>query len=156
MKIFLKVLLLIWAVLISHSTISQNPERFPALRERIINVKFDEICRRLELSGSQADKLRPVFRSFEKEKAALMLNNSNGELALPDSSLTEQQQDKIYLERLGKAKKMIELRETYYPKFRTVLTPRQVIHFNRLEMELNKRMLQQMRKRMNERNQFRE
>lgn len=138
------------------NTFSQNPERFPALRERIINVKFDEICRRLELSGSQADKLRPVFRSFEKEKAALMLNNRTGELAFPDSSLTEIKQDELYLERLGKAKKMIELRETYYPKFRTVLTPRQVVQFNRLEMELNKRMLQQMRKRLNEKSHFRE
>ena len=152
MKTFLKVLILIWVVLISHSTFSQNSDRFPAMRERIINAKFDEICRRMELEISKAEQLRPVYRSFEREKGALMLNNRAGEFAFPDSSLTEKQQDEFYLKSLEKAKKLVELRETYYPKFRTVLTPKQVVQFNRIEMEVNRRMMQQLKKRMNERN----
>ncbi|EFK96421.1 secreted protein, partial [sediment metagenome] len=62
MKKFLKVLIILGIVLISHSTFSQNPERFPAVRERIINAKFDEICRRMELENSKAEELRPVYR----------------------------------------------------------------------------------------------
>ena len=152
MKTFLKVLIVLGTVLNSHSTFSQNPERFRAVRERIINAKFDEICRRMELEISKAEQLRPVYRSFEKEKAELMLNNRAGEFAFPDSSLTEKQQDEFYLKSLGKAKKLVELRETWYPKFRTVLTPKQVVQFNRIEMEVNRRMMQQLKKRMNKRN----
>jgi len=151
MKTFLKILLLIWAVLISHITFSQNPDRLPPMRERILNAKFDEICRRMEIERAKAEQLRPVYRSFEREKASLMLNNSAGEFAFPDSSLTEKQQDELYLKSLEKAKKLVELRETYYPKFRTVLTPKQVVQFNRIEMEVNRRMMQQLKKRMNER-----
>lgn len=153
MKTFLKGIIILCVALISQNISAQNPER--GLRERILNAKFDEICRRMELKTSEADKLRPVFKSFEKEKAALMLNDRGDEFAMPDSSLTEQQQDEIYLRRLEKAKKLVELRENYYPKFRTALTPKQVVQFNRVEMEVNRRMLLQMRKRINERNQLR-
>lgn len=153
MKTFLKGIIILCVALISQNISAQNPDR--GLRERILNAKFDEICRRMELKTSEADKLRPVFKSFEKEKAALMLNDRGDEFAMPDSSLTEQQQDEIYLRRLEKAKKLVELRENYYPKFRTALTPKQVVQFNRVEMEVNRRMLLQMRKRINERNQLR-
>jgi hypothetical protein len=152
MKTFLKVLILIWAVLIAHSAFSQKPDRLPQMRERIINAKFDEICRRMELESSKAEQLRPVFRNFEREKGAMLLNNRVGEFALPDSSLTEKQQDEFYLKSLEKAKKLVELRETWYPKFRTVLTPKQVVQFNRIEMEVNRKMMQHLKKRMNERN----
>ena len=154
MKTFMKALLIIIGTLfISQSIFSQNPDRLPPIRERILNAKFNEICRRMELEISKAEQLRPVYRSFEREKAALMLDNRAGEFAFPDSSLTEKQQDEFYLQSLDKAKKLVELRETYYPKFRTVLTPKQVVQFNRIEMEVNHRMMQQLRKRMNERNQ---
>jgi hypothetical protein len=151
MKTFLKVYVVLFFGFISLNTFSQNAERFPAVRERIINAKFDEICRRMELEKSKAEQLMPVYRNFEREKGALLLNNRAGEFAFPDSSLTEKQQDEFYLKSLDKAKKLVELRETYYPKFRTVLTPKQVIQFNRIEMEVNRRMMQQLKKRMNER-----
>ncbi len=153
MKTFLKALIIMGTLFISHSTFSQNSDRLPPMRERILNAKFDEICRRMELEISKAEQLRPVYRSFEREKGALMLNNRPGEFAFPDSILTKRQQDEFYLQSLEKAKKLVELRETYYPKFRTVLTPKQVVQFNRIEMEVNHRMMQQLRKRMNERNQ---
>jgi hypothetical protein len=152
MKTFLKVYVVLFFGFISLNTFSQNAERFPAVRERILNAKFDEICRRMELEKSKAEQLRPVYRSFEMEKGALLLNNRNGEFAFPDSSLTEEKQDEFYLQSLEKAKKLVELRETYYPKFRTFLTPKQVVQFNRIEMEVNRRMMQQLKKRMNERN----
>jgi hypothetical protein len=151
MKTFLKVYVVLFFGFISLNTFSQNAERFPAVRERIINAKFDEICRRMELEKSKAEQLMPVYRNFEREKGALLLNNRAGEFAFPDSSLTEKQQDEFYLKSLDKAKKLVELRETYYPKFRKVLTPKQVIQFNRIEMEVNRRMMQQLKKRMNER-----
>jgi hypothetical protein len=151
MKTFVKIFLAIYIGLLSLNSFSQNPDRLPPMRERIINAKFDEICRRMELEKSKAELLRPVYRSFEREKGALMLNNRAGEFAFPDSSLTEEQQDEFYLKSLDKAKKLVELREAYYPKFREVLTPKQVVQFNRIEMEVNRRMMQQLKKRMNER-----
>ncbi len=151
MKTYLKVFVPLLFGLISMNTFSQHPDRLLPMRERIFNAKFEEICRRMELEKSKAEQLRPVYRSFEREKGALMLNNRAGEFALPDSSLTEEMQDEFYSQSLEKARKLVELRETYYPKFRTVLTPKQVVQFNRIEMEVNRRMMQQLRKRMNER-----
>lgn len=150
MKTFTLIVFVLSMILNAENTLAQKPDR--PIRERIINAKFDEICRRMELESSKADQLRPVFRSFEKEKTALLLNNYEERIAFPDSTLSEQQQDELYLKSLQKAKKLVELREVYYPKFRTVLTPRQIVQFNRIEMELNKRMMQQLKKRMNDRN----
>jgi len=138
-------------IFIAENVLAQKQGRLLPMRERIINAKFDEICRRLELESQKSEQLQPVYRNFEMEKTALLLNNREERIAFPDSTLTEQQQDELYLKSLQKAKKLVELRETYYPKFRTVLTPRQVVQFNRIEMELNKRMMQQLKKRMNER-----
>lgn len=149
MKTFILIMSVFYLILNAENSLAQKPDR--PIRERIINVKFDEICRRMDLENSKADQLRPVYRSFEHEKAALFLNSHEGRIAFTDSMLTEQQQDELYLKNLEKAKKLVELREAYYPKFRTVLTPRQVVQFNRIEMELNKRMMQQLKKRMNER-----
>ena len=151
MKTFIALMSVFCMILLAEYTFAQKPER--PMRERITNAKFDEICRRLELESAKADQLRPVYRSFEKEKASLLLNNHEGRMAFPDSTLTEKQQDEFYLKSLEKAKMLVELREAYYPKFRTVLTPRQVVQFNRIEMEVNKRMMQQLKKRMNERKQ---
>jgi hypothetical protein len=83
MKTFLKVYVVLFFGFISLNTFSQNAERFPAVRERILNAKFDEICRRMELEKSKAEQLRPVYRSFEREKGALLLNNRAGEFAFP-------------------------------------------------------------------------
>ncbi len=122
----------------------------PAFRERFLNARFHEICTRMQLSPDKAEKLKPVYFRYEKEKAAVFVESGRRFNREERRNLTVEQEEEQYLARLEKAKKLIEIREKYYPGFRTVLSPKEIVQFNRIEMELNRKMVQQIRKRLNE------
>lgn len=148
MKTTLKALFLIAILLVPVLMDAQNQR--PVFRERLLNARFDEISTRMELEPAKAEKLKPIYFRYEKEKASVFIDG--GERINPQErrNLTVEQEEKLYLMRLEKAKKIIEIREKYFPEFRTVLTPKEIVQFNSIEMELNRKMLQQIRKRLNE------
>lgn len=147
MKVWLKTLTLLVTFLLPILLSAQN-QRFPAMRERILNARYNEICIRMKLSREVAEQLRPVFIRYEKEKAGLFVKLHQQRVPA-DSTMTDKQAEEKYLAQLSEAKKLIEIREKYYPEFRAVLSPKQVVHFHRVEMEVNRKMMQQIRKRMN-------
>ncbi len=104
----------------------------------------------MQLSPEKADKLKPVYFRYEKEKTSVLIGGDDRIGREERQNLTVEQEDKLYMARLEKAKRMIEIREKYYPEFRTVLSPKEIVQFNRIEMELNRKMMQQIRKRLNE------
>lgn len=129
--------------------IAQN-QRHPAFRERLLNARFNEISTRMQLEPARAEKLKPVFMRYEKEKASVSVVENELQRRKERGNLTEEQEEELYISRLERAKKLIEIREKYYPEFRTVLSLKEVVQFHHLEMELNRRMMQQIRKRLNE------
>ena len=133
-------------------TNAQNQGRLPGIRERLLNAKFNEICQQMKLGKVQTEQLRPVYMRYEREKSRLISNDRPAQPAvISDSTLTDQQVEKTYLNRLENVKKIAELREKSYPEFRKVLSPRQVVQFQRIEMEINRKMMQTLRKRLNNR-----
>ncbi len=148
MKATIKIWFLTGILLFPVFLIAQNQR--PAFRERLLNARFNEISTRLELEPARAEKLKPIYFRYEREKASVFIDG--GERISPEErrNLTVEQEEKLYLMRLEKAKKLIEIREKYFPEFRTVLSPKEIVQFNRIEMEINRKMVQQIRKRLNE------
>jgi len=130
---------------------AQPGGRFSKLRDRVSNARYSEIARRLQLDFSDAEKLRPVYLAYEQEKALILNGQKLRDLDISPDSLTDEQAEKIYFITLDKAKKMIALREKYYHEFNKVLKPTQILKFNRIEGEINKKMLQDIRQRMDQR-----
>lgn len=146
MNIFLKISMILVIAILPLILPAQN-QRFAAMREKVLNARYNEICTRMKLESAKVDSLRPVFMQFEKEKARMFVSQ-NEKRTTQDSIMTDEQADKKYLDQLHNARKLIEIREKYYPKFRTVLSPKQVLQFNRIEMEINRKMMNHLRKRM--------
>jgi hypothetical protein len=146
MKAWLKTFTLLVTFVLPLALSAQN-QRYPAMRERILNARYNEICVRMKLEREKAEQLRPVFMKYEKEKSGLFAEKQ-WQRVPPDSTMTDEQAEEKYLAQLAKAKKLIEIREKYYREFRTVLSPKQVVQFHRVEMEVNRKMMQQLKKRM--------
>ncbi len=148
MKTTIKILVLLAILLSPVLLTAQN--QLPAFRERLLNARFNEISSRLELEPARAEKLKPVYFRYEKEKASVFIVNEERFSRNDRENLSPEQEEKLYISRLERAKKLIEIREKYYPEFRTVLSPKEIVQFNRIEMEINRKMVQQIRKRLNE------
>lgn len=148
MKTTIKILVLSAILLAPVLLTAQN--QGPAFRERLLNARFNEVCTRMELEPAKAEKLKPIYFRYEREKALAFIDGGERIGREERRNLTVEQEEKLYLTRLEKAKKLIEIREKYYPEFRTVLSPKEIVQFNRIEMELNRKMVQQIRKRLNE------
>ena len=120
-----------------------------AFRERIANAKLNEIGKRMNLNKVQIDKLRPVYLKYEKEKASLFAEDRKENNVFNPDSITDDQAERIHLIQFDKARKMIDLREKYYHEFRKTLTTKQIIMFHRIEMEVNHKIMQSIKNRMN-------
>ena len=148
MKTTIKLLLVIGILLTPVLLLAQNQR--PGFRERLLNARFHEICVRMQLEPAKAQKLKPIYFRYEKEKASVLIAGERIDRE-KSKNLTVEQEEELYLTRLERAKKLIEIREKFYPEFRTVLSTKEIVQFNRIETELNKKMAQQIRKRLNER-----
>lgn len=148
MRTTIKILVLS-AILLAPVFLTAQNQR-PAFRERLLNARFHEISTRMHLEPAKAEKLKPIYFRYEKEKASVFIVDEERISRNDSENLSPEQEEKLYISRLERAKKLIEIREKYYPEFRTVLSPKEIVQFNRIEMELNRRMMQQIRKRLNE------
>ncbi len=150
MRTKILIILLVIVAVGFGTAVAQPAGRFIQLRERINNARLNEIANWMQLEINTVEKLRPIYLKYEKEKMKLMDGGIRRNMDISADSLTDGQAEKLYFSLIEKAKKMIALREKYYPEFRTVLNPSQIIMFQRIEGEINRKMLLDIRKRLNQ------
>lgn len=127
---------------------SQNPERFPKLRERMAQAKLREIRFQLNLDQATFDRFRPVYLKYEQEISGIDFRNLARMMKVNADSLTSEEADNLIVSQLETSKKLIHIREKYYKEFRTVLTSQQIIKLYQTEADLRKKVLQEMKRRM--------
>jgi hypothetical protein len=66
-KIWFLMVILLAPVLLT----AQNQR--PAFRERLLNARFNEISTRMQLDAAKAEKLKPIYFRYEKEKASVFI-----------------------------------------------------------------------------------
>lgn len=130
---------------------AQTKGMLTVLHDRISNAKLNEIGKRMELDKARIEQIRPLFLKYENEKSALFKVRTTNRGEWSAEGLTDEQAEKMYLALLEKSRKIVDLREKYYHEFRKTLTPREVIKLHRIEMEVNRKMMQTIRKQFNER-----
>ena len=127
---------------------SQNADRFPRLRERIVQTKLNEIQLQLKLDQADFDQFRPVYLKYEREISEIDFRNLARLMKVDADSLSSEEAERLIINQLETAKKLISIREKYYKEFRTVLSPQQIIKLYQTEAELRKKVLQEMKRRM--------
>jgi len=150
MKTTQKILLLIMFLVIASPGHTQNRARAPQLRERILQAKLNEIQKSLQLDPSVMERFKPVYTSYEKELRGINFRELGGIMRINTDSLTAGEADRLVMLQLQNAKKLIHIREKYYPEFKTVLTPQQVIKLYQTEAEIRRKVMKEFRRRFGE------
>lgn len=146
-KIYL-VLVFISVMMSSLNAKSQNLNRFPMLRERIVQAKLRELKANLKLNQNVFDQFKPVYLRYEKEVSGLDFRKMARLLRVDADSLSTEEADQIIVSQFESAKSLIALREKYYKEFRHVLSPQQIIKLYQTEAELRKKVMQELKKRI--------
>ena len=126
---------------------SQNQNRFPMMRERIIQVKLRELKVNLKLDQVAFDQFRPVYLRYEREVSGIDFRKMARLLRVEADSLSTEEADQIIVNQIESAKSLIALREKYYKEFRKVLSPQQIIKLYQTEAELRKKVMQELKNR---------
>jgi len=126
---------------------SQNQNRFPMMRERIIQVKLRELKVNLKLDQVAFDQFRPVYLRYEREVSGIDFRKMARLLRVEADSLSTEEADQIIVSQIESAKSLIALREKYYKEFRKVLSPQQIIKLYQTEAELRKKVMQELKNR---------
>lgn len=148
MKTILSTFLFVIALLVSFNVESQNPDRFPKLRERIIQAKLREIQATLKLDQVKFEEFWPIYLKYEHEISGVNFRNMARLTKVDADSLSTEDADQLIVNQLDAARKLISIREKYYKEFRSVLAPQQIIKLYQTEAELRKKVMQEMKRRM--------
>lgn len=130
---------------------SQNASRIPSFRERILQAKLVEIRRSLNLDQATMQHFRPIYIQYEKEISSVNTGNQVRLMKANSDSLTSEEAERLVLEQLANAKKLIEIREKYYYKFESVLSPQQIVKLYQTEAAIRQKVLQELRRRRGDR-----
>lgn len=148
MKTLFSTLLFIITLFVGLNAESQNPERFPLLRERMAQAKLREIKLNLKLDQTRFEAFRPIYLKYEREVSGVNFRNLARLTKIDADSLSTEEADQVIVNQLESAQKLISIREKYYKEFRTVITPQQIVKLYQTEAELRKKVLQEVRRRM--------
>lgn len=148
MKNIFSILLLVLSLMAGLVAESQNPDRFPRIRERIAQAKLREVRIHLNLDQPTFERFRPIYLRYENEISGIDFRNLARLMRVNADSLSTEEADLMIVSQMETTKKMISIREKYYREFRKVLAPQQIIKMYQTEAELRKKVMQEMKRRM--------
>jgi len=147
MRTIYKAFVLLMLTMLSLGAQSQNAKRLPIVRERILQAKLVEIRRSLNLDQATMQRLRPIYIEYEKEISGVNTNNQRRLMSANSDTLTPQEAERLVMVQLENAKRLIDIREKYYHKFKTVLTPQQIVRLYQTEAQIRQKVTQEIRRR---------
>ncbi|WP_243345448.1 hypothetical protein [Parabacteroides sp. FAFU027] len=131
---------------------SQQPGRLGEnLRQRFMQIKLREMRRELNLSQERFEQFRPVYIRFEQEKQQSAKDILRGAKAMRSDEMTNEEAERLFREQNEKARKLIDLREKYYDEFRKVLSPQEILKMFKTDMEIQRKVTQELKRRAIER-----
>jgi hypothetical protein len=148
MKNILSIMLLILTLFVSLNTQSQNPDRFPMLRERIIQAKLREIRLEMKLDQATFQQFQPIYIKYEHEVSEIDFRKLARLMKVDTDSLSAAEADQLIVNQLESARNLIAIREKYYKEFRKVISPQQIIKLYQTEAELRKKVMQELKRRI--------
>ena len=140
------------AAFILHFTVqAQDLSRNPRLQERITQAKLVEIRHALALSDERMKALTPIYKRYEAERSEISFARQGRLLRTNPDSLSTEEADRLMTAQLDNAIRISTIRRKYYNEFKTVLTPQQVVKLYKSEAQLNRKVMQELRRRMRNR-----
>lgn len=120
-----------------------------ARQERIETFKIAFFTEKLQLTPEESKTFWPLYNEFEQKREALRnkyeLKGKNLEL------LSDKEVESYILNHLEMEDELVKMRKSYIMQFMDVLPVRKVAMLQRIDREFKKTLLQEMRKRRQER-----
>lgn len=151
MNTLLKIVFIVTVMLFSNIALAQTARNNPNVRERLTEAKLRVIQNSLQLSDEQLKDLSLVYRRYESEINALSYAKQRNLMRTSLDSLSTEEADKMITAQLDNVVKISAIKRKYYPEFRTVLTPQQVIELYKSEAQIRRRVMQEFRRRFESR-----
>jgi len=109
--------------------------------EQIVEFQCNKLLEELALDDATAAQFKVVYKAYQDELQALRkkyyparkpsgekpsAENASGEKRQPKrQEMTDEEVETMILNQFAQSREMVDIRENYYKKFRTFLTPRQ-------------------------------
>lgn len=148
MKKFVVLILGILSIL--PSVIAQK-QRAMEMHNRITEMKLVEIQKNLHLDEQTLKNFRPIFLAYEKEMAATRLNRGVNLMKITKDSLSNDEADRLINNEFMNVRLMTDIRQKYYYEFKKVISPNQIIRMYQSEADIQRKMMQEYKKRMHKR-----
>jgi hypothetical protein len=121
------------------------------IRQRILEAKLREIRKALNLDQETMDRLRPIYASYEKDFSGINFRDLTGINQANTDSLSSEEAERLILAQITYTRKIVDLREKYYTRFKTVLTPQQIIKLYQTETAIRRKVMMELRRRFGNR-----
>lgn len=112
-----------------------------------MDAKLREIKTSLNLDQETTAKLRPIYVSYEEEMMAINFREAFGPNQVNADSLSAEEAERVVMSQIANARKILDLREKYYARFRTVLTPQQIIRLYQTEAAIRRKVMMELKRR---------
>ena len=105
-----------------------RPER-PS-KEEMIQMQSRRMAESLQLEESQTEKFTQLYTAFKNE-----IREAGKDSVKPSPELSDEEMEAAILSGFALSRKILDIREAYYPKFREILSVRQTQKMYMLENE---------------------
>ena len=121
--------------------------------ERLEPMRIAFITRALNLSSEEAKVFWPVYEEYKEELGSLTRekNRLQRELRQEMMSGNENKIESMSDEFIDISRKQYQLQETYHEQFKAILPIRKVVLLYKAEQDFNRRLLEELKKRRDER-----
>jgi Spy/CpxP family protein refolding chaperone len=151
MKTMIKCFIFCLLVLCIYELPAQNRGWGIQIHQRILKAKLTEIQKSLQLDSTTFERFKPIYTAYEKELTTVNQQERDRVMRVNSDNLTSDEADKMVLSQFRNARKLIDLREKFYPEFKTVLTPPQIIKLYQTEGAIRLKVMQELRRRFGNR-----
>ncbi|MBX2875045.1 MAG: hypothetical protein KTR30_23175 [Saprospiraceae bacterium] len=117
-------------------------------RERVEAEKVAFITKRMQLTPKQAQGFWPIHTEFEKAERSIKQKYRN---RLSIEAMSEGEAEEAIEKRLRMEEELLALKKNYYARFKTVISPRQILLLQKANTEFRQYLLEEIRRRRNRR-----
>lgn len=120
----------------------------PSRRERVEAERIAFITKRMELTPKQAQGFWPIHTQYEKEGRLI---RQKYRTKVPILTMSELDAEQTLEKRLRMEEELLALKKNFYTRFKTVISARQILLFQKSNADFKQYLLEEIRRRRNRR-----
>lgn len=120
----------------------------PSRRERVEAERIAFITKRMELTPKQAQGFWPIHTQYEKEQRLI---RQKYRTQMPIAKMSEVDAEQVIEKRLRMEEELLALRKNFFTRFKTVISARQILLFQKSNADFKQYLLEEIRRRRSNR-----